>query len=136
MSETLGDVRHAIENLLHTYARLADRLDAEGIGDLMSRATLTSAGDSSVGRDAVVARLTPLFATVSTSRHQMSNLVLDVDASGRSASARLLYDKWEIHDEPVVMASGRYASEFARDDDGWHFTAHEVLNEWRRPVGP
>jgi len=134
MSDALGDVRHAIENLLYTYARLADDLDAEGIGTLMARATVISGGQSSTGRDEVVARLTPLFAEVEKSRHLMSNIVVTLGPDAATARATLLYDKWEIHDEPVVMASGRYASEFARNEDGWYFTSHHVQNAWRRAV--
>jgi hypothetical protein len=62
----------------------------------------------------------------------MSNIVVEVGPDGRTARAQLLYDKWEIHDEPIVMASGRYASEFARDEQGWYFTSHHVQNHWRR----
>jgi hypothetical protein len=134
MSETLGDVRHAIENLLYTYARLADDLDAEGIGILMARASVISHGSTSTGHDEVVARLAPLFAEAEKSRHLMSNILVTLGSDGTTASATLYYDKWEIHDEPVVMASGRYASEFARDDDGWYFTSHHVQNAWRRAV--
>jgi hypothetical protein len=134
MNETLGDVRHAIENLLYTYAQLADDLDAEGIGALMARASVISHGSTSTGRDEVVARLTPLFAEAKKSRHLMSNIRVSLGSDGTTASATLYYDKWELHDEPVVMASGRYASDFARDDNGWYFTSHDVQNAWRRPV--
>jgi hypothetical protein len=64
-------------------------------------------------------------------KHVISNLVVEVDEPGGSASSRCSFTVLQGPDarSPRPILSGRYHDAFARDDDGtrWHFTERATL---------
>lgn len=128
----IGAARNAIENLLYEYAALANDLDAKGIGELLSEATLRSTTGVTVqGRDEISKHLGTLFETVGKSRHMMSNIQIDLADDGLSASTVCLYNKWVIEDRPRVNAAGLYHSSFVVENGEWRFATHLVDSQWR-----
>jgi hypothetical protein len=130
---SLGAIRHSVENLLYRYAALANELDHAGIAELFSSARLTSHGGVELeGAQQVGDHLRMLFETAERSRHMLVNIRIEVAADRRTATSDCLYNKWVIHDEPVVDAAGRYRSGFRLTENGWEFAWHEVRSQWRR----
>lgn len=130
--EDVGSARHFVENLLYEYTALADQLDADGIGRLLSGATLKStAGVEVHGTDAISSHLSSLFVTAQKSRHMMSNVRVTVAPDGNSATSICLYNKWVIEGAPRLDAVGRYHSSFRRHEGTWRFESHLVENQWR-----
>jgi hypothetical protein len=128
----IGAARNAIENLLYEYAARANELDAAGIGELLSEATLRStAGVQVSGGEAIAAHLGGLFETAQKSRHMMSNIQIDLADDGLSASTVCLYNKWVIEDRPRLDAAGRYESSFVVEKGQWRFASHLVDSRWR-----
>ena len=128
----IGAARNAIENLLYEYAALANDLDAKGIGELLSVATLRStAGVEVHGGDEIAAHLGSLFETAQMSRHMMTNIQIDLADDGLSATTVCLYNKWVIEDRPRLDAAGRYESSFVVDGGQWRFASHLVDSRWR-----
>ncbi len=122
--------RLAITDLLYRYAELIDAGDFEGLGHLLARATFGGPGTPSVSGAEAIAKLfsatTRLFPGTGTpkTRHLVLNVIVEVEAGGRVASARSTFCVVQATDslplQPIVV--GRYGDGFARDADGWYFT--------------
>ncbi|BBZ62195.1 nuclear transport factor 2 family protein [Mycolicibacterium monacense] len=118
----------AIHELLYRYAELVDAGDFDGVGLLLARGSF--AGVAGAGPIAeLFAATTRRYAehgNTPRTRHLVLNPIVDVD--GDTASARSTFCVVQATEtvplQPIVV--GRYHDTFARDGDGWHFTAREV----------
>src|SRR4029079_19592049 len=117
-----------IIELLYRYAELIDAGDFDGVGRLLERGSFAGVA----GADDITAlfvantRRYPHHGNTPRTRHLVLNPIVDVD--GDRASARSTFCVVQRTEtvplQPIVV--GRYRDAFARDDDGWYFTAREV----------
>ena len=122
------DAHRAIENLVYLYAERIDAGDLDGVADLFADATIDTPGANGVtGRDAVLALYAQIVRLYEggtpLTRHVTTNVRVDVDAGGDSATARSSYVVLQATDtlplQPIVV--GRYDDEFAQVDGSWRF---------------
>lgn len=126
-STSLAADRAAIVALVHTYPRLQDGADFEGIGRLFAQGRFSSTMGRSLGGAELAAdrargiRLhedgTPRTRILTT------NLMIDIDAEGGTARARSCYAMLkQPPGEPLsIVGAGRYHDEFVREDGEWRF---------------
>jgi ketosteroid isomerase-like protein len=126
----------AITKLIYTYAERIDLGDFAGVGELFDRATLTfeGFGDAVSGREAIEAlygRTTRRFEDgTPRTKHVMTNLIVDVDDDGVTASSRSYFTvlqavPGELALQPVI--AGRYRHRYERAEDGWRVTAMHIM---------
>jgi hypothetical protein len=125
----------AITKLIYTYAERIDLGDFAGVGELFGHATLTfeGFGDAVSGRVAVEAlygRTTRRFEDgTPRTKHVMTNLIVDVDDDGMTASSRSYFTvlqavPGELPLQPVI--AGRYRHRYQRAEGGWRVTAMHI----------
>jgi len=121
--------RAAIAALIYRYAELLDAGDLEGVARLFAAATFRSnqRPQPRQGSDAVLAVLRTSVALYDGSpctKHVTTNLVIDVDASAGTGSARSYFTVLQARPElPLqVIIAGRDHDQFARRDGTWGFT--------------
>jgi 3-phenylpropionate/cinnamic acid dioxygenase small subunit len=121
-------VRDAIAALIFTYAERIDAGDLDGVAALFRDATYRSRqGGSYDGCDAVRAVLSQKVILYSDgtprTKHVTSNLIIEVEASVTSATARSYFTVLQATDtlplQPIV--AGRYHDRFVRESDVWRF---------------
>ncbi len=117
-----------ISRLMYTYAERLDEGDFEGVAELFAEATFRSAGQDAVlrGRDQVLAVYRMTVATYDgkpATKHVTTNLIVELDGSGDSASARSYFTVLQACSglplQPIV--AGRYHDRFVRRDGRWRF---------------
>ena len=127
----MNDATH-IANLLYRYAELIDSGDLDGTAALFARAKVRMAGDTVIeGAEGMLAvwrshvRIYP-DGTPRT-KHVVTNPIIEVDEAAGTATARSYYTVLQATpDLPLqVICAGRYHDEFAKDGNGWHFTARD-----------
>lgn len=120
--------RDAITALIFTYAERIDAGDLAGVAALFADATYRSAqGGSYTGSAAVLdvlSRKVILHADgTPRTTHVTTNLLIDVDEAGASATARSRFAVLQATDalplQPIV--AGRYHDRFVRQGDLWRF---------------
>jgi 3-phenylpropionate/cinnamic acid dioxygenase small subunit len=123
--------RH-VENLIGRYAELVDNGDFAAVGKLFADATFAGAGAAYTGSDAVTGMLHEQIRVypdgTPRTRHVTTNLIVDVDEEGGTASARssvtILQATGKLPLQPIVV--GRYQDEFRRAGGNWRFAARRV----------
>ena len=117
----------AIENLIATYAELVDDGDFAGVGTLLADATFTGSAGSVSGRDAIEKMLRDNVIIYDDgtpkTRHNTSNVQLDVDETEGAARSRSYYCVTQATpDLPLqVIVTGHYKDTFHRLDGVWWF---------------
>ncbi|OBF09942.1 nuclear transport factor 2 family protein [Mycobacterium sp. ACS4331] len=130
MSAVVAD-RMAITELLYRYAELIDAGDFDGVGVLLGRGSFmgVTGAQPIASLFASTTRRFPDFGNTPRTRHLVLNPIVSV--SGDTASARstfcVVQQTSTVPLQPIVV--GRYADTFARDGDGWYFTARTVAIE-------
>ena len=119
----------AITTLIYTYAERMDAGDLEGVAQLFADATLRSNQRAEVRRstEAVLETFRSsvvLHDGVPCTKHVTTNVIIDVDAERRTATARSYFTVLQARPElPLqVVIAGRYHDQLARSADAWHFT--------------
>ena len=127
----------AIEALVYGYAEAIDAGDFAGVAKLFERGEITVDGDTPpVKGSAAVQKLyehtTRIYPETGTPRtkHQCTNVVVEVDESGGTARARSYYTVLQqtplLPLQPII--AGRYRDEFSRTENGeWHFTRRHIV---------
>ena len=131
---TSSDERQIV-NLLHRYAELVDAADFDGISELFANAQVFMAGPeqpavpgSMVG--AVMKRFVKLHDGSPSTRHVISNTILDADSDSLVRTRSVFTVLQGVAGEfPLqVVASGRYHDVFERSTDGrWRFGQRTML---------
>ncbi len=126
---------HAITTLLFRYTELIDAADFEGIGELLTDATLTNEGyEGSVDGGAAIAALYRRTNRVHDdgtlrTRHVTANVVVEIDEVAGTATARSAFVVFQqtpnVPLQPIV--TGRYRDRFARTHGRWHFAARHII---------
>jgi 3-phenylpropionate/cinnamic acid dioxygenase small subunit len=128
----------AVERLVLRYAELVDAGDFAGVGDLFAGATYRAVvGDGvAVFEGAQVAGLLESMVQRHEdgrpgTRHVVTNLVVDVDRSGDTATARSTFTVFQARPGfPLqAIAVGRYDDRFERTTDGWRFADRLITTE-------
>jgi SnoaL-like domain len=126
----------SITKLIYLYAERIDLGDFAGVGELFDHATLTfeGFGDAVSGRDAVEAlygRTTRRFEDgTPRTKHVMTNLIVDVDEGGETASSRSYFTvlqavPGELALQPVI--AGRYRHRYQRVEGRWRVTGMHII---------
>jgi SnoaL-like domain len=133
----VSDSATQLANLIARYAELIDGGDFDGLGDLLSRASVGSGDGSSLlsGRDA----LTALFTSTTRrypdgtpgTKHVTTNLILEIDVEAGTASARSYFTVLQavpgLPLQPIL--AGRYHDRFERDERTWWFSERRYFVE-------
>lgn len=124
-----------IQNLVHRYAELIDLGDFDGLGHLLARAEVGSAGDAGflTGHDAVEAMFTSTTRRypdgTPRTKHVTTNLIVEVDEGSGTATCRSYFTVLQqvpaLPLRPVI--AGRYHDRFLREDGEWHFAERRFL---------
>ncbi len=132
----MTDSSTELSNLIARYAELIDAGDLEGVSELLAHAAV-GAGDSPsllAGKEAIrslyesTTRIHP-DGTPGT-KHVTTNLILDIDDDGGTASARSYWTVLQavpgLPLQPIL--AGRYHDRFERvPGDGWRFVERRYL---------
>jgi hypothetical protein len=121
------DVFVAVAGLVHAYAERLDGGDLDGVAELFARATWRSAGGTRLEGSAQVRQAydpVMLYDGSPRTKHVITNLVIDADEGGRSASSACVFTVLQgVAPGPLrVILAGRYHDRFAVDEHGWYFT--------------
>jgi 3-phenylpropionate/cinnamic acid dioxygenase small subunit len=126
--------REAITNLIYTYAERLDQGDFAGVGALFEEASYGAAGGPEVrGAAAVEGILRELVILYENgtprTQHVTTNLILEIDETAGTASARSYFVVLQGLDEAPIRAvlAGRYRDCFARGTQGWRFTERRLF---------
>jgi 3-phenylpropionate/cinnamic acid dioxygenase small subunit len=124
----MDEDRAAIAALVFTYAERIDAGDLDGVAALFAEAVYRSdRGGRYEGTAAVreiLGRLVKLHADgTPRTKHVTTNLVVDVDASAGTASARSYFTVLQQTAAVPLQAivAGRYEDRFVRAARGWRF---------------
>jgi len=119
----------AIERLIALYAHLVDSGDFAGLGELLADASIGTEGieGALAGREAIekmFASTVRLYADgTPRTRHVTTNVIVDVDDDGITASARSYFTVMQATEgfslQPVV--AGTYRDRFEILDATWRF---------------
>ena len=123
-----------IANLLHRYADAVDRGDFDTVATLLkSGSILDSEGTCLANGYAQVLEmynnLIRLYADgTPKTQHVLSNLILQLNGDGSSASAKAYYSVFQKQDDGSIKAiiCGQYQSKFKKVDGKWVFIEHRM----------
>jgi len=125
------DARTAIADLVHTYAERLDAGDLDGVAALFADATYGRAGGPQRrGTAAVRAALNVVRLHEGTPRtkHVTTNLVIEVDEAGGTATARSYFTVLQATPrlplQPIL--AGRYHDRFTHAHGAWCFTERVI----------
>ncbi len=117
-----------ITALVHSYARLLDRGDVDGVARLFEHSTWRSWPTGSTLHGAAAVR--PVYERLMAqdggrpTKHLITNLSIDVEPGATTASSHCYWTVLQsapggrIH----ITLSGQYTDTFERADGGWRFT--------------
>ncbi|MGH9033119.1 MAG: nuclear transport factor 2 family protein [Acidimicrobiia bacterium] len=129
------DDRAAITALIHEYAERLDAGDLDGVADLFEHASWGSPGRGEPVRGAAAVRrgydgvIIHENGTPET-KHVISNVTVDVDEAGGTASARSYFTVLQARPDLPLQAiiAGRYHDRFERDEGGrWRFADRVII---------
>jgi 3-phenylpropionate/cinnamic acid dioxygenase small subunit len=134
MEGVVERARDAIERLLFLYAERMDAGDFAAVGALFAHARY-GAGDgplalSGAEVEAVNRSLVILYDDgTPRTRHVTTNVVVDADEAGGTASARSSFTVLQqVPGGPLeAVAAGRYHDRFERADGAWRFAERRIL---------
>jgi 3-phenylpropionate/cinnamic acid dioxygenase small subunit len=135
MSAGTWESYHAITALMYRYTECIDAADFDAIAGLFSNAIMTNEGVAGeiAGGDAIKQLYTSTNrvhddGTLRT-RHLTANVVVDIDESAGTASARssfvVLQQTPTLPLQPIV--TGRYRDRFERVDGSWRFAQRHII---------
>jgi 3-phenylpropionate/cinnamic acid dioxygenase small subunit len=122
------DDRSAIENLLARYCELFDSGDMDGYVSLFTEATIANQFVTSEGPEAIRAFFDQnglFYDGLPHTRHVITNLHIEVDEDGRTASARSYVTIFQaLEDFPLQpIFIGQYQDELVKVGGAWRFAS-------------
>lgn len=130
------DALRQIQHLVAEYSERVDSGDLDGVADLLAAAGFgTATGPLVTGRENILGlyRQTVRIYDDGTprTRHLVTNLVVDVDESGSSATARSYWTVMQAPPgksiEPILC--GRYRDRFTFDGARWSFSERRIVTD-------
>jgi hypothetical protein len=132
----------AIERVLGTYSRAADRFDLELMRSCYWPDGTDDHGSYDGGIDGFIEFVGPALQRFDRTNHFLGNMLIDVDLPNDVARAETYAVAYHrLHDadglEQDMVAGLRYVDRFARRDGEWRIAKRVCAFEWRRtdPVG-
>ncbi|MDC0574096.1 nuclear transport factor 2 family protein [Luminiphilus sp.] len=121
----------ALNALMIAYCDLIDAGDLRGCAALFSRGAWGIVGDMAIGESEVKTLLDNviLYDGKPNTRHLTSNLHIDIDSAGDSASARSCITVMQCVPGDFAMQAifiGSYCDTFAKDEGGWYFVERAI----------
>jgi hypothetical protein len=120
---------HEIAKIIYGYADALDTGDFERLGGYFRKGRVRVDGQdgSYEGTDGVLEmfrQYTRFYDGIPSTKHVTTNLMIDVDDSGRSATAKSYFTVLQARPElPLqIVIAGRYADTFERIDGTWCLT--------------
>ncbi len=129
-----GEARVAITALVHTYAARIDAGDLDGVASLFENAEWRS-GDSDQpvlrGAEAIrtIFERVQLYEGMPRTTHQISNLTINVEPDGRTASSVCTFvvlQGVEVGAPIEVILTGIYEDRFELAESAWRFAARRI----------
>ncbi len=125
----------AIAALVHSYARLVDTGDVDGVAALFEHATWRSDASDVVRRGSAEVRpvYERLFASAGASgtTHLLTNLTVEVEPGAMAASSRCSWSvlRSDSDNRLSITLSGRYSDRFAKVDGRWRFADRLITTD-------
>ena len=124
----------AITDLVHSYARMLDRGDLAGVAELFEHATWRSAANGTILQGTAevsdVYDRVQLYDGTPRTKHLITNLSIELDPDGYSASAQCYYTVLQgiVPGEVIqVILSGQYHDRFSKVDGRWRFADRLIV---------
>jgi ketosteroid isomerase-like protein len=117
-----------IATLVHSYARLLDGGDVDGVAGLFEHSTWRSLPNGSLRRGTAEVRpvYEDLLARDSSRRtkHLITNLNVQVEPGATTASSHCRWTvlQWAPGEPICITLSGQYTDTFEKVDDRWRFS--------------
>jgi hypothetical protein len=123
------NAEHEIEKIIYGYADALDTGDFDRLGEYFRRGKVRVNGVDAVyeGTDGVLdmfKSFTRFYDGIPSTKHVTTNLRIEFDESGESASAKSYFSVLQARPElPLqIVIAGRYADTFERIDGKWYLT--------------
>jgi hypothetical protein len=123
------NAEHDIEKIIYGYAEALDTGDFDRLGEYFRRGKVRVNGVDAVyeGTDGVLdmfKSFTRFYDGIPSTKHVTTNLRIELDESGESASAKSYFSVLQARPElPLqIVIAGRYADTFERIDGKWYLT--------------
>ncbi len=133
-----------IATLVHSYARLLDNGEVDGVAALFEHATWRSLPNGSVLRG--TAEVRPVYQNLLAqdrsrhTRHLITNLSVHVEPGATAAASHCRWTVLQgIPGEPIIITlSGQYTDTFEKVDDRWRFSDRLITTDLsgREPPSP
>jgi 3-phenylpropionate/cinnamic acid dioxygenase small subunit len=124
----------AICNLLYLYAERIDRGDIEGMARLFEHASYRAGDEPAIHDWRQVAALNKSLILLyddgtPKTQHVTTNALIELDASGASASARSRFTVLQAAPEQSlqVIVAGRYHDRFEKHAGAWRFSSRHIF---------
>jgi ketosteroid isomerase-like protein len=122
----MDDVQ-AIKNVVLSYVELLDLGDLDGLANVFARAAVRIHGSANELRGAAaykqfIEQGVQLYDGVPSTKHVVSNLIVEIDDDRRTATARSYYTAFQARPELPLqpILAGRFHDRLERDGDRWH----------------
>ena len=130
----MTNAKEAILRLMNEYCFRIDAGDKEGFAGLFEHGTFVLQGDPGGGDTGTVAMLKMLENVIlyegkTLTKHVMSNVQIEVDDSGKKASAQCYITVFQAVPpdfplQPIFI--GHYYDSFEKVDSAWRFARREI----------
>jgi len=131
----VADNIQAIKNLIYSYAELLDSGDIEELARLFAHGIIrTGTGQEHRGAKAVrtmIERAVHIYDGVPATKHVITNVAVEVDDDGRTASARSYFTVFQARPELPLqpILAGRWHDRFKREDGRWRFADRLIYTD-------
>ena len=130
----MGSDADQITKLVYRYAEMMDGGDLAGVAGLFADASFRTQGRPDVRRGSAQVletfqQMVILYDGKPSTRHVTTNLMVEVDESRQTASARSYFSVLQARPElPLqIIIAGRYHDRFERVASGWRFSDRVII---------
>ena len=121
----------SVTELMIQYCDLIDSGDLAGCAALFEKGAWGIVGTLAQGAEEVSAQLdnVTLYDGRPNTRHLMSNVAINIDQSGQTATAKSCITVMQRVPDDFAMQAifiGTYNDTFAKDGDAWHFVERAI----------
>ena len=128
----MDDVQ-AITNVVLSYVELLDLGDLDGLANVFARATVRIHGSANELRGAAaykefIEQGVQFYDGVPSTKHVVSNLIVEIDEDRRTATARSYYTAFQARPELPLqpILAGRFHDRLECDGDQWHIVERVI----------
>lgn len=133
----MTEAREAVLRLMNEYCYLIDAGNIEGFAGLFEHGSFHVLGDPTgpdVGAKAVLKTVqnVTMYDGKPQTQHVMSNVQIDIDESGRQATAQCYITVFQALPPDFPMQpifGGHYHDRFEKTEAGWRFVSREISPE-------